>query len=160
MKIFLGAGCALAAAAGPAFAGSDTSSFTVNATVIASCAVSANDLQFGNYNPVADSDLDAATTLSVACTNGTPFQIALGLGGGTGASTAARYMTNGANTLAYTLYQDASRSTLWGETAGVDTKAGTGTGAAVSIDVYGRAPMHQTAPAGAYSDTIVVTVTY
>ena len=47
-----------------------------------------------------------------------------------------------------------------GETAGVDTVAGTGSGVAQDIDVYGRVPANQTSSAGSFADTVTVTVTY
>jgi spore coat protein U-like protein len=144
-----------------ALAGSDTDTFEVTATVLASCEVSASDLVFGNYDPIAASNLDADATLSITCTNGTPYHVGLGLGNGSGASLATRQMTRDGDTatLGYALYQDDQRSVLWGETGG-DRLAGTGAGTTQSIDVYGRAPMQQSAPAGNYADTIVVTVTW
>jgi spore coat protein U-like protein len=48
------------------------------------------------------------------------------------------------------------RTLLWGQSS--NTLAGTGTGSAASVTVYGRVPMQQAAPAGGYSDIIVVTV--
>jgi spore coat protein U-like protein len=145
---------------GAARADDDTDTFTVTATVLASCEISANDLAFGDYDPVAAANLDAATTLSVTCTNGTPYNVALDLGGGAGASTATRYMTSGGDTLGYTLYRNAGRTQLWGETIGNDTLAGVGAGTPASVDVYGRIPMQQAAPSGDYQDTITVTVTW
>jgi spore coat protein U-like protein len=149
------AACAIAA---PARADDDDDAFQVTATVLATCEVTAQDLAFGDYDPIAASNLDAATTLSLTCTNGTPYELAMSVGGGE--STAARYMLDGAEQLAYVLYQDPSRTTLWGVNDGVDTFGGTGTGAPVNIDVFGRIPMQQAAPAGAYADTITVTVTW
>lgn len=142
-------------------AGSDTSSFEVRATVIASCDIIATDLAFGNYDPVAASNLDAETTLSVVCTNGTPYYVGMSLGDGSGASMATRRMTKtgGTQTLNYVLYQDTQRSVLWGNT-GADRLSGTGNGTASTLHLYGRVPMQQTAPAGAYTDTIVVTVSW
>lgn len=151
---------AFAIAPSLAHAGTDTDTFDVTATVLATCEITAQDLAFGNYDPVAASNLDAATTLSVTCTSGTSYQIGLNLGGGSGASTATRYMTQGGDTLSYTLYQDSGRTTLWGETLSTDTLSGIGTGSSAVVDVYGRIPMQQAAPAGAYSDTILVTVTW
>lgn len=151
---------AAALCSGVAFADDDTDSFTVSATVLATCDITANDLAFGNYNPIAAAHLDAATTLSVTCTNGTTFNLSLDLGGGSGASTATRYMVSGGDTLGYTLYRNAGRTQLWGQTIGTNTLAGTGTGSAATIDLYGRVPMQQASPAGAYSDTITVTVTW
>lgn len=151
---------AFATAPSMAYAGTDTDTFDVTATVLATCDVNAQDLAFGNYDPVAASHLDAATTLSVTCTSGTSYQIGLSLGGGGGASTATRYMTQGGDTLSYTLYQDSGRTTLWGETLSTDTLTGVGTGSSAVVNVYGRIPMQQASPAGAYSDTIQVTVTW
>lgn len=147
------------AVAAPAYAGSDTDAFTVSATVLDSCSVSANDLDFGNYDPVAGAPLDAATTVVVTCTNGTGYDVALDAGLGAGATIATRRMTAGAETLDYSLYTDAGRTDLWGE-AGGDLVSGVGNGAAQTLNVYGRVPINQPAPAGDYEDTITVTVTY
>ena len=138
-----------------ALADDDTDTFTVSATVLATCEVTANDLAFGDYDPVAPSNLDAATTLSVTCTNGTPFNVGLDLGTGGGATTAIRYMVNGGDTLSYTLYRNALRTQLWGDTIGADTLSGVGTGSAATIDVYGRVPMQQAAPGGDYQVQVV-----
>jgi spore coat protein U-like protein len=143
-------------------AGTDSDTFTVSANVLATCEIVANDLDFGDYNPIAAANLDAATTLSVTCTNGAGYNIGLDLGEGAGASTAARHMANSGDThfLGYTLYQNPGRTTLWGASIGSNTRAGTGTGSAATIDVYGRIPMSQTVPSGSYSDTITVTVSW
>lgn len=142
-------------------AGSDTDSFEVTATVLASCEVTASDLAFGDYDPVAAANLDADTSLSVTCTNGTAYHVGMSLGDGSGASMATRRMTrsSGSQTLNYVLYQDQQRSVLWGPT-GTDRLAGTGDGTPDTINLYGRVPMQQAAPAGAYVDTIVVTVSW
>lgn len=132
----------------------------VSATVVASCDVSSNDLAFGNYDPVVGSPNDAATSIDVTCTNGTAYVVSLDEGLGAGATVAARKMTAGADTLTYSLYQNAGRTAVWGETAGVNTVAATGSGVTQSLNVYGRAPANQTAPAGVFADTITVTVTY
>lgn len=153
--------CAVAIAAtfaGVAYADDDTDSFVVSATVLATCDVAANDLEFGDYDPIVAAHLDAATTLSVTCTNGTAFNLGLDLGAG--ATPSVRLMADGANTLSYTLYRNPGRTLLWGQTIGSDTLAGAGSGSAATIDLYGRVPMHQTAPAGSYVDTITVRVTW
>ncbi|HRO03243.1 MAG TPA: spore coat U domain-containing protein [Terricaulis sp.] len=147
--------CALAA---PAYADDDDDSFQVTATVLATCEVTAQDLEFGDYDPIAASHLDASTTLSLTCTNGTPYELSMSLGGGE--TTASRIMYDGAEQLSYVLYRDGARTQLWGVNGGVDTLGGAGTGAPVTIDVFGRIPMQQTAPAGDYADTITVTVTW
>jgi spore coat protein U-like protein len=162
LRSFLALSFAAALAPCAAFAaGSDADSFEVTATMLASCEVSASDLAFGNYDPVTASHLDADTSLSVTCTNGTPYHVGLSLGDGAGASMAERRMTKSGDTetLSYVLYQDDQRSVLWG-TTGADRLSGTGDGTPNTIDVYGRVPMQQSAPAGTYDDTIVVTVSW
>lgn len=147
--------------AGPASAATDTTSFTVTATVLASCDVSANNLAFLNYDPISPTPRDVTTTIVVICTNGTGYDVGLNIGVGAGATYAARRMTHAGQTLAYSLYSDGAHSIVWGEAIGVDAVHGTGSGANQTLTVHGRIPAGQTAPAGGpYSDTITVTVTY
>ncbi len=149
-----------AGAASPALATTATTTFAVTASVLQTCLVAATPLAFGNYDPTSATPTDGSTTLLVTCTNATPYTVGLSAGGGTGATVATRKLTNGGNTLNYSLYQNGARSTLWGTTIGTDTVAGTGTGLAQSLTVYGRIPALQAAVQGAYTDTITVTVTY
>lgn len=137
-----------------------TTTFSVTATVLQVCAVSASTLAFGNYDPTSATPTDGTTTVSVTCTNGTAYTIGLNAGTGSGATVASRKMTASSNLLNYTLYQDNLRATVWGNTVSTDTVAGTGSGAAIPHTVYGRIPAQQTAPTGSYSDTVTVTVTY
>ncbi len=137
---------------------SDGSTIAVSATVVSTCAVTASALAFGNYS-MAQSD--SAASMNVTCTNGTPFTVSSNAGLGSGASVATRKMTGpSGQTLNYSLFQDAGRTTLWGQTTGTDTVAGTGTGASQTMSVYGRIPAGQGAAAGVYTDTVTVTVTY
>lgn len=154
--------CAIAAplAAPAAHAATASDTMTVTAIVVQSCQVVANDLSFGAYNPIATTDLDATTTLDVTCTSGTGYIVSMDAGIGSGATIATRKMTSSGNTLNYSLYRNAARTQVWGQTSGTDTVAGTGTGTAQSLTVYGRAPAAQAAPPGSYSDTVTVTVTY
>jgi spore coat protein U-like protein len=89
-------------------------------------------LPFGVYTGVA---LSSTTTITVRCSKGFAYEIALGRGNGGSAS--ARMMESGANGLRYGLYQDAARATSWGDDGGVDTVGGTGTGADQTYTVYG-----------------------
>ena len=163
-----GPGLALLAAVlctGTAQAASNTaSSVSATASVLASCQTpSTNTLAFGTYNPALASANDASTTLTVRCTGGTPIVVSLNKGTTTGASIAQRKLVSGTNTLNYNLYTSSARTTVWGETASVDTVSGTGSGLGtdVTFTVYGRIPPGQNnAVPGNYSDLITVTVTY
>jgi spore coat protein U-like protein len=143
---------------GSSYAATTTGTFTVSSTVTATCSVSAGNLAFGSYT---GAQVDATSTITVTCTNGSPYKIGLDAGTGSGATVSTRKMTSGGNTLNYSLYSDAGRTTNWGNTVGVDTlDTGTGSGSAQNVTVYGRIPASQLSPAGSYSDTITVTITF
>lgn len=159
---------ALLSFAGAAAAGSATTTFAVTATVASNCLVSANPLAFGSYQP-GNGNLAVNTTMSVRCTKGSPFTIALNAGATSGGSLAQRLMGNGTNTLQYNLYTTAGLTTVWGDgTGSTATVAGTGNGMAaanaVTETVYGQLPdsaaNQALAPAGPFTDTITVTVSY
>ena len=148
------------AAANVAHATNTTSTFTVQVTVTSSCVInSASTLNFGNQG-VLVANVDNTSTLAVQCTNTTPYNIGLDAGTGSGATVVTRKLTNGSNTVNYSLYSDSGRSTVWGNTIGTDTVQGTGNGASQSYPVYGRVPAQTTPAAATYTDTITVTVTY
>lgn len=136
--------------------GSTNFSFSTLATVQSQCSVSASNLDFGTQGTLT-SNIDATSNVSVTCTNNTPYQV--GLNDGQHFS-ATRRMQSLLNYVSYDLYRDAGRSLRWGDALSVDTQAGTGTGAAQSLTVYGRVPSQSSQPVGVYSDTITVTVTY
>ena len=152
--------CSISMFAGVAQAATTTTTFPVTATVLQTCLVAALPLAFGNYDPAAGTDLDAATTLTATCTIGTAYNVGLSAGLGSGATVASRKMTNGANTLNYTLYQEALRTTVWGNTPPTDTVNATAGALPTVHNVYGRVFSGQNVPALLYSDTITVTVTY
>ena len=88
------AACVLFAAPTIAQAAQTQTTFTVTATVVAACAVSAGNLAFGSYDPTSATPNDKQSTLNVTCTNGTPYAIGLNAGGGSGATVAARKMAD------------------------------------------------------------------
>lgn len=170
----------LLGAAGSASAATTSNTFTVSATVLKTCSVAATNLGFGSYTPGAGA-LNATSTVSVNCTKGTGFTVALDKGSTAGGTVAARLMlqTAGTSTLQYNLCTAAvtaagacNGGTLWGDgTTGTTTQAGTGAGMGAgnvqNLTVFGGLPdnaANQAATvAGAstvYSDTVTVTVTY
>lgn len=140
-----------------------TASFTTSATVPASCTVNAPTLDFGTAGVLAG-NTDAQRDLSIVCTRGAAYKIALGPGlndGGLGVN--ARKMKAGTATIGYQLYHDAGRSLVWGDTltgAGANVKSDTGNGMAQAHTVFGRVPPQTTPAAGTYTDTVVVTIEY
>lgn len=144
-----------------------TSNLSVTASVSANCAISTAPVAFGAYDPTvvnASADLDGTGTVNVTCTSGASTTVTLGQGANadTGSTDAVplRRMNDGAtNYLAYFLYSEATRTTVWGNTAGTGL-AHTGTGSQVGLTVYGRVTGGQNVPTGSYSDTVVATVTF
>ena len=113
-----------------------TTTFAVTATVAATCLISATPLGFGNYTGVVD---PASSTVTVTCSNTTPYNVGLSAGLATGSTVTTRQMTGPASALLnYALFSDASRTVNWGQTIGTDTVTGTGNGTAQAINVFGR----------------------
>lgn len=161
-KTALAALACAATFATPASAGSQQTSLGVSATVNANCTVSANAVDFGTVDTLSASAVNGTGSVSVTCTNGTGWTAAADIGAGSGATFATRRMTYSGNTLNYTLYRDSGRTQVWGDgTGSTYTIANTGSGSAQSFTVYGRVPGGQSsAPAGGYTDTVGVTITY
>ena len=156
--ILLGAGIAVLAQ--PAMSATTSTTMAVTATVTSSCIVVATPVVFGSYDPTSATDTAATGTITVTCTTGTAYKVGLNAGTASGATVTTRKMLNGANLLSYGLYQDLSHSTNWGNTPGTDTVNKTATVTPDVITVYGLAPKQQNVVAGAYADTVNVTVNY
>jgi spore coat protein U-like protein len=148
---------ALATSAQIGSAATATATFTVIATVAASCTVSAASLAFGNY---VRADLDGTTTVTVNCNSGTIYDGGLNASATAGSTVATCIMKSGTNSLNYTLYTNSGRTTVWGNTVGTDTVAGTGNGTDQPLIVYGRVLDGQQAPSGSYTDSVTATITH
>jgi spore coat protein U-like protein len=148
------------------YAGSATSSFSVTANVVASCTISTTTLAFNNYDPVvvnATTPLDVNGSVTIACTKGSATTIGLDAGqnsAGAVGTTRAMILSAG-NFLSYELYQDAGRTTVWGNSgAALFTPAVAPSKAARAFNIYGRIPSAQDQTVGAYTDTVVATVNF
>ncbi len=159
------------AAAAALFAGSTmqgqaataTTTFSVTATVLSGCLVTATDMIFGNYSSVSATPTDTTSTVTATCTAGVSYTIAPDVGTGTGATQAARSMTGivTGGTLNYLMYTNSSHATLWGDgTLSTATVGGTTVLAPQSYTIYGRIPALQHPGAGLYADLVTVTLTY
>jgi spore coat protein U-like protein len=146
---------AVCAISGP-HAANTSSTLQVSVTVVTSCIVSTTSVVFGNSSGALK---DFTGGVSVTCTNGMPYTIALDAGSGSGATVASRKLTNAAQasqTFNYLFYQDSTYRVVWGNTTGTDTVDSTGTGSAQSFSVYGRIFTDQYLEAGAYVGTVTV----
>lgn len=147
--------------ANAAIAATTTTNLSVTATISATCSVTTGTVAFGTYDPTSGSPDDATGTVTVTCTNGTGYSITLGDGL---YYSSGRRMRSSAVTyeyLTYELYQEAGRTTLWGDgTHGTVMGSLTGNGSAQAYTVYGRMPINQYSKPDSYADTVLVTVTY
>jgi spore coat protein U-like protein len=129
------------------------------------CTISAVGVAFGAYNPQSAANDDGTGTVNLACPPSVMAPI-VALSKGGSPTYSPRRMTGGAFTLTYNLYTTAARTTVWGDGTGgtvtVTLTGGTVSGGVrnFSRTIYGRAPGSQNVGAGAYSDTITLTVTF
>lgn len=155
---------ALLGSVSAASAGTSTSNLAVSATVSSTCSISAGSLAFGAYDPVAGTQVDGTATVSVNCTKGAAAKITLGQGShaavGSTDIVPVRRMSDGTNHLSYALFSDASRTTLWANTAATGVNYNAASSATQQITVYGRISSAQDIPAGSYADTVVATITF
>jgi spore coat protein U-like protein len=131
--------------------------FTVRATPLPTCAITATDLDFGVAG-VLSSAINGQSSLRITCSPGASWSVTMD-GGQTGTVASRRMTTTGGDVVSYNLYRDAGRSLVWGSTTNAQA-SGTGTGATQTLPVYGRVPAQSTPRAGAYSDRIVATINY
>jgi spore coat protein U-like protein len=123
--------------------------------VLSTCSISASNMTFSSITTGTTSNTDATSSLTVNCSQGTPYTVSLG----TGANYSdVRRMAWGGSYVEYALYQDSARSQEWIDQI---TKADTGTGADQTLTVFGRIPSGQSiSKTGNYGDTVIATITY
>ena len=136
------------------------SSFSVRASVAASCTVGVSNMDFGIIDAAVVAPVDQTATISVSCTNASAYSVGLDMGGQPqDVGPSGRRMVNGVNMLAYGLYHDPAATAAWGLDA-ENVAAGIGTGGNQTLTVFGRIFPDQVALVGRYSDSVVVIVNY
>lgn len=131
---------------------------SIAAQAAGKCTISTSGLSFGTYDVFSSLSDDTTGTIIVNCHSGNSYTLSLSSGSGTYTS---RAMKSGTHALAYNLFLDATRLTIWGDgSAGTGTVSGVGTGANINTPVYGRIAAGQNAFVGTYSDVITVTITF
>jgi spore coat protein U-like protein len=145
-----------------------TGDLIVTANVQTACSVSASPMAFGVVVPGLVKDTEAVVT--AICTSGTAYTLDLGDGlnhittGGTGGQY-RRQMLSAANVLPYVIYIDSTRATAIDATAVALNNLLTttvGNSVAQSKTIYGRVVAAESLGkvAGAYADTVVVTIAF
>lgn len=150
-------------ASSSSYAGQDTGSILITATVDATCEINgySDGIFFGHYDGFAGPVDNIDGTVNILCTNGVPYTVSLGAG-----TAGTDYLTNrlldgpGSSTLQYQLFSD-DFNTVWGTLADDAeigaTSEGTTQDHPISARLYGG---QFDAVAGAYQDTITVTLDY
>ena len=144
----------------------DNFPFVVTANVAKSCLVTADPLNFGTIDGLPGmADRDRFSTINVTCTTPTSYTVALTPSNnsttGAGSMTPTGGVPGNTDAVPYRLYSNAGRSVSWGSVIGTNTVAGTGTGAAQTLTVYGRVlGSNVNVRPDSYLDTVTVTVTY
>jgi spore coat protein U-like protein len=140
----------------------------------ADCSVSAVSLNFDYYDPLATGPDDSVGTVTVTCKHVSSgasrvnyrVTISNGTNGTSPTRAPARFRLG---TLSYNVFANPARSQVWGTGTGGTVIAsgsmtlGPGNGNRTRTSthtVYGRIPQLQDAVPGAYSDTLMVTLTY
>ena len=138
-----------------ALAATPTASFSVSATVQATCLVSATSMTFGTYTGTV---INAQSDVSVTCTNATPFNVGLNPGLAASATATTRKLTGpGAALLGYSLLKLTGDRQL-GSDRGRRYGCRDWQRVAEALAVYGQIPAGQyVAPRCLYADTITVT---
>ena len=135
------------------------------------CTGSNTNLSMGIYPSFNATAVDSSVSLVVMCTRrGGPQNISVTAGIGASANsgsitTRQLKLNTGTDLLAYNLYRDASRLSVWGNTVGVDTMTQSvsipnNSSRPVTFTIFGRIASLQDVRAGDYGDRVVVTVTF
>lgn len=135
-----------------------------------SCSVATGNVAFGTYDVFSLVNLDSTGAVLVTCSRagGSPnstLSIAIGSSASSGSIANRRMQTGGGSDfLGYNLFRDAARTSVWGNTSGVDTLVQTiavsnNQSVQVSATIFGRIPAGQDVRMGIYADSVTVTVT-
>jgi len=152
---------AASTAAFVACAESASAPMTARIEIENACTVAARDLDFGIRSSLSQ-PVDAATTVEVACTNIGAFSLGFDRGTGPNARAESRKLSNGIDTVNYSLYADPGYSAVLGDASdGTTAMTGTGSGSTQTFTVFGRVFAGQGAKTvGVYTDTVTATLGY
>jgi spore coat protein U-like protein len=133
---------------------------------LCSCTTTATGVSFGGYDPTTSRASTTTGNIQVHCTLLVAIagSFAIDLSTGVSSSYSGRALKSGASSLRYNLFTDNSFSQIWGNGTGGSANVSQSFSGLLLVDststIYGRIDPGQNVPAGTYSDTIVVTVSY
>ncbi len=130
------------------------------------CSVTTTPVSFGGYNVFSSSPVYATGTITLTCSNPDQhaMQVSIAISSGRSGSFNPRQMqlAGGSDRMNYYLFIDPSMTTIWGDgTGGTSTFTGTiSRNPNLYANIYGKIPAQQNLRAGAYSESLVVTVSW
>jgi len=139
-------------------AGETGGTVTVNGTAEQTCSISNSPSLTLNFTGV--SDATSNFNVDIVCNSGLNWTATID--GGGSASGELRRAASGTDYIAYRLYSDAGMTAELGA-ATSNTVTGAATGATDTIDVYAKVALadnNPLPPAGTYSDTLNVTISW
>jgi spore coat protein U domain-containing protein, fimbrial subunit CupE1/2/3/6 len=137
-----------------------SNTIAVGLTIEDECTISTPGLDFGTHG-VLESNIETQGDISIECTKGTAYAIALDAGVNASGVVANRAMNSGTDKIGYQLYSDSGFSSVWGDTFGTTTVgSASATGDAETHTVYARVPIQTSQPIGTYADTVTATIWY
>ncbi|MCX3308100.1 spore coat U domain-containing protein [Pantoea vagans] len=144
-----------------------TSTFQVTASIVAGCVISGTNtgvfgtLDFGTQSGVATSTVNASfvqsTSINLACTPGTTLSMSINQGSNF-TTTRNLKLPNFTNTVSYTLFSNASRTTVIPVNQAVSLSYSNANN--ITLPIYGQLQLPGTARAGVYTDTLTVTLSW
>jgi spore coat protein U-like protein len=133
------------------FAATATNNLIISASVTASCQItSVGNISFGAYAPLSGTPNDAAGNVVFRCVKGTSYKTYI---------TGTRTMSGGSDTLAFQLYNETGRTTVFASNNSVSGTTSTGI-SPVTTNIYGRIAAGQDVSAASYTTTLITTVEY
>ncbi|WP_392562991.1 spore coat protein U domain-containing protein [Orbus sturtevantii] len=132
------------------------------------CMVNAPDINFGSA-PLSSSFNPVTQTITIYCTKGANYSV--GLSNGANNSNTQRRLMFNSNYLNYEIYQGSTNKLRWGKSSGerrlstgADINPGQGSGVSTSMQgfIYQAAILQgqATPPAGVYTDTVILDITF
>ncbi len=149
---------ALAGASVDAHAAGDSGTLDVRVEVEVTCTVTSSSIDFGTYVSGQRDPLLAEG--SIGYDDCPASDLLIELDGGQGGAAKTRMMASGGGErIAYELYKDDARKTVWrtGKAGQTITLTDRGSG---TVPVYGSIPGRQSVPAGVYVDTVNITLSF
>lgn len=128
----------------------------------ASCTLSSTGVAFGTFS---GSQVTASGTITMHCTGSGTSNYNLTLSRGGSGTYLPRSMSNGANSLTYNLYLDGAHTQIWGDGTGATSfssgqiKLSPPPSVDIVTTIFGNLPAQATPASGAYSDSVIATLT-